>query len=370
MNKDTIRNLLEEAGKILADRKQETQSGKCFNCVDICGVGTIETRHTEIIAALLDPQGNHGFGAESLKVFFRQCNLPEFADNCEDCRVQTEVKIPGRRPDIVIRGKDLCVVIENKTNTSDHYMQLADYRDWIKDQKVTYKALLYLTYEGYKASDTHIKEGEYQSISYSKTICNWLRECAGMQATPAADFCKQYANFIKENIMEGSVMSTREEIKAILDSPEKIKAAEELAIVVEDVKNQKYIDLFNEWAEKSGKKVWRSLDSGKTYAGFSLEIEGDDELVFGFSFDASGFRNFAYGLTWKDGKERLAGEIEKYKKISLTGCNSWWAYSKYFPAEYRNPGENLDFLFDRKEELFNAMDGAVNEMESLLSSIK
>jgi acetylglutamate kinase len=61
---NAIGQLLEEAGKILADRKQETQSGKCFNCIDICGVGTIETRHTEIIAALLDPQGNHGFGAE------------------------------------------------------------------------------------------------------------------------------------------------------------------------------------------------------------------------------------------------------------------------------------------------------------------
>ena len=46
---NAIRQLLEEAGKILADRKQETQLGKCFNCVDICGVGTIETRHTEII---------------------------------------------------------------------------------------------------------------------------------------------------------------------------------------------------------------------------------------------------------------------------------------------------------------------------------
>ena len=29
-----------------------------------------------------------------------------------------------------------------------------------------------------------------------------------------------------------------------------------------------------------------------------------------------------------------------------------------------------DGLFNRKKELFNAMDGAVNEMESLLSSIK
>jgi hypothetical protein len=62
--------------------------------------------------------------------------------------------------------------------------------------------------------------------------------------------------------------------------------------------------------------------------------------------------------------------IQKYKEKNLEGCNNWWAFSKYFPKEYRNPGENLDFLFDRKEELFNAMDGAVNEMESLLSSIK
>ena len=48
---NAIRQLLEEAGKILADRKQETQSGKCFNCIDICGVGTSETRHTEIMTA-------------------------------------------------------------------------------------------------------------------------------------------------------------------------------------------------------------------------------------------------------------------------------------------------------------------------------
>lgn len=224
MNEDTIRNLLEEAGKILVDHKQETQSGKCFNCIDICGVGTIETRHTEIIAALLDPQGNHGFGTESLKAFFRQCNLPEFADNCGDCYVQTEVKIPGRRPDIVIQGKDLCVVIENKTNTSDNYMQLADYRDWIKDQEVTYKALLYLTYEGYKAVDTNIKEAEYTRISYTETICNWLEKCAGMQATSAANFCKQYANFIKSTIMgDGTVNNNM--TKTILADVKSFKAA-------------------------------------------------------------------------------------------------------------------------------------------------
>ena len=197
---ESINKLLEAASKIIAGHKQETQSGKYFNCVDICGVGEIETRHSGIIAALLDPQGNHGLGAESLKAFFRQCGLLEFANNCDDCYVQTEVKIPGRRLDVVIQGKNLCVVIENKTNTSDHYMQLADYRDWLEKQRVMYKKLLYLTYGGYPANDTHIQAGEYQSISYTETICNWLRECACMTATPAADFCRQYADFIKNTI--------------------------------------------------------------------------------------------------------------------------------------------------------------------------
>ena len=52
MSEETIRKLLEAAGKILVDRKQETQSGKCFNCIDICGVGTIETRHTDCMVAM------------------------------------------------------------------------------------------------------------------------------------------------------------------------------------------------------------------------------------------------------------------------------------------------------------------------------
>ena len=361
--------LLKAASQILAKYQQEKESGSLFNCVGICGVGTIETRHTEIIAALLDPQGNHGFGAESLKAFFRQCGLPEFANNCDDYYVQTEVKIPGRRPDIVIQGRNLCVVIENKTNTGDHYMQLADYRDWLEKQPAMHKKLLYLTYGGYPANDTHIQAGEYQSISYTETICNWLRECTCMTATPAADFCRQYADFIKNTICGGGIMSSREDLKKLLDSAEKIKAAEALASVVGDVKNQKYIDLFNEWAgQKRGKKVLKNLDSAQIYDGFNLEIAGNDELVFGFLFNAPGFRTFSYGLTWKDGKERTDEDIKKYQEKSLEGCNHWWAYSKYF-KEYRNPGDNIDFLFNRKDELFAAMNKALQEMEDELQKL-
>ena len=242
---ENIKDLLNAASEIIVKHQQEKQSGKCFNCVDICGVGTIETRHTEIIAALLDPYGNHGFGAESLKVFFRQCNLANFADHCEDCYVQTEVKIPGRRPDIVIQSKDLYVVIENKTNTCDHYMQLADYRDWVKEQKVTYKALLYLTYEGYKASDGNIDEGQYQRISYSKTICNWLRECARMKSTPAAYFCRQYADFIYKTMIPEGIMNNGI-TETILENIDSFKAATFINKSFDNARFQKLIKLFRE----------------------------------------------------------------------------------------------------------------------------
>ena len=320
---NAIGQLLEEAGKILVDCKQETQSGKCFNCIDICGVGTIETRHTEIIAALLDPQGNHGFGAESLKAFFRQCNLPKFADNCEDCRVQTEVKIPGRRPDIVIRGKDLCVVIENKTNTSDHYMQLADYRDWVQKQEATYKALLYLTYEGYKASDKYIEDKEYECISYTKTICNWLQECAGMKSDSAADFCKQYAKFIKNTIMgDGTVNNNMTE--TILADVESFKAAACINQSFAKAKSACLTQCVKECCKKDIVKVASNS--------IWIEYPGNKPYHIGFQWDS---KCCYYGIARN---EQTPG-FEKCRLDGFQSATDWWIAYKY--AE---EGFNCDWL--------------------------
>jgi hypothetical protein len=320
---NAIRQLLEEAGKILADRKQETQSGKCFNCIDICGVGTIETRHTEIIAALLDPQGNHGFGAESLKAFFRACGLTEFSDHCEDCCVRTEVKIPGRRPDIVISGKDLCVVIENKTNTSDHYMQLADYRDWVQKQKATYKALLYLTYEGYNASDKYIADKEYECISYTKTICNWLQECAGMKSDPAADFCKQYAKFIKNTIMgDGTVNNNMTE--TILADVESFKAAACINQSFAKAKSACLTQCVKECCKKDIVKV----NTNSIW----IEYPGNKPYHIGFQWDS---KCCYYGIA----RNERTPDFEKCRLDGFQSATDWWIAYKY--AE---KGFNCDWL--------------------------
>ena len=365
MDMETIKKLLDEASAVLAARKREKASGRRFNVLDICGVGTVEVRHSAIIAALLDPRGDHGFGAKSLQAFFRQCELPEFAENCNDCHVETEVAIPNRRPDIVIRGHDICVVIENKTNTGDHWMQLADYRDWLKDQPVSRKHLLYLTYTGSEAGDPNIKADEYQRISYTGTLRNWLMECANMADNAAADFCGQYAKFIQQEIMENTTMATREELKKLLDTPDKIQAAQELAAAVNEIKTSKFIDLFNEWAKNCGVPVAKYLDSADTYAGILFETD-HEELAPCFEFGTSGFRNFNFGLTWKSGMKLT--DAHKYNNVSGWNHSEWWPYYKFFEGEFRNPGENLDFLGDGKQKLFAAMDRALRELMALTPS--
>ena len=145
MYEKTINNLLNETSEILQKYEDKKTSGEEFNVSDICRVRTIETNHTEIITELLRPKGTHGLGINSLKAFFRQADLDILANCCDGCDVETEVRIECRRPDIIIRNENLCVVIENKTNTTDHYKQLADYRDWLQKQNAKHKYLLYLT---------------------------------------------------------------------------------------------------------------------------------------------------------------------------------------------------------------------------------
>jgi len=46
---------VEAAGKILVDRKQEKQSGKCFNCADICHAVLQQKTAVHFLNQKIDP---------------------------------------------------------------------------------------------------------------------------------------------------------------------------------------------------------------------------------------------------------------------------------------------------------------------------
>lgn len=202
-------------------KNEQKKLKKSFNAFDTAQIGSEETRHSAIIATLLDPQSPFGEGAESLKAFFRQVGLNEIANLCnEKTRVSTEYSISGRRMDIVIQSDPVtrfCVVIENKTVTVDHERQLEDYQAWLDKQNASCKKLLYLTYNG---DDAKNFQGDYERISYRTHICNWLRECALMQHenTAKSVFCSQYCNFITNTLLEGKRKMDEDVLKAIIEN--------------------------------------------------------------------------------------------------------------------------------------------------------
>ena len=123
MKYDTINAKTEKLLQKAAELKQndETRNNRNFNIFDLCRVGTRETTHSAIIASFLDPKGTHGLGEEPLELFLKQCGINISILELQDVQVDTEywIESGSRRLDIVIYGKSICVVIENKTESSD-----------------------------------------------------------------------------------------------------------------------------------------------------------------------------------------------------------------------------------------------------------
>lgn len=375
-----VQSLMAEAVDLLRKQQERHMQGEEFNAFDVCRIGSEETRHSAIIAALLDPKGTHGLGSRSLKIFLQEAGLPEFAEYCDDCEVQTEVKIPGstctewreRRLDIVISGHDLCVVIENKTTSADRPGQLADYRSWLDTQKASYKALLYLTYNGDEAADEHIAKEKYIRISYKKTLRHWLLQCEIEAISPCqkiSNFFGQYADFINNKLITGGKTMNQQELDALISaSPENFLAAREIYLRFETVQKEKYEQLFNEWALDTTRPVKKISRTLLPSACDQLTFEsGRPDLLIAFEFANPGFRDFSCGLKWADEKYRDKDhgfpEIEGWNKAPM------WPYWKYFTGDYRNPVYVPEFLITRKNQLYRILDEAYLELQELLSQL-
>jgi hypothetical protein len=207
-------------------------------------------------------------------------------------------------------------------------MQLADYRDWVQKQKATYKALLYLTYEGYKASDKYIADKEYECISYTETICNWLQECAGMKSDSAADFCKQYAKFIKNTIMgDGTVNNNMTE--TILADVESFKAAACINQSFAKAKSARLTQCVKEFCKKDIVKV-------NTYS-IWIEYPGNKPYHIGFQWDS---KCCYYGIT----RNERTPDFEKCRLDGFQSATDWWIAYKYAKEGFNCDWFDADFL--------------------------
>lgn len=136
------------------------------NVFEILGITRTEIRHSKMLAWLLDPSGNHGFGNKVLKGFinywadqgccgfegYEKSNTTDlgfYLKDFADAIVITEMPITdkGRIDLIVVSEEDKFVLtIENKTDSGEHDDQLSRYREYVDKTYDDYgKAYLYLT---------------------------------------------------------------------------------------------------------------------------------------------------------------------------------------------------------------------------------
>ena len=164
---------------------------------------------------------------------------------------------------------------------------------------------------------------------------------------------------------------TQEEMKEwkniVLNNSASFKSAKAIAENFDKIRNAALVEIFDLWA----KDHQPDIDSNDLADGGDLRLKCEiNDLVFDFGFSSPNFRNFYYGLRWKDRGSHIL-DNKRFPSQDGWQQNDWFPYSKYFEKEFKNPDWDNDFLFneDKKECLKKRLDKALQEMQILVSKL-
>ena len=214
-----IKMTSDELLKEISENKESENWGKHeYNIFNACGIENQELVHSSFIANLLNPEGTHKQKNMFLESFLKtlEKKYPEIEIEIKNLKdevfVKTEQKINNGRIDIWIKSKNknAYLIIENKIFAKDQEIQLLRYRKYLDGKSEVHKEqrkgiLLYLTLNGKTATNHSTldkleqnKLNGYYTISYFKTICNWLSPYKEDNNLPTRvkDAIKQYLELI------------------------------------------------------------------------------------------------------------------------------------------------------------------------------
>ncbi|MDR2581986.1 MAG: PD-(D/E)XK nuclease family protein [Fibromonadaceae bacterium] len=257
---ENIKTLLNEASLIYKKYEQIAKiTGENFNIFQTLGLESAETKHSKIIAELLNPKGSHDMGNEFLKLFLEITN--EDFQKFENSSVEIEKTTIDGRIDIFIAGNQETIAIENKIYAGDQPSQLARY------SKHSTK-LIYLTLYGDKPSDYSTNKDEdtikkLKLMSYEKDIINWLERCKekSVNFSYLRETIAQYINLLK--FLTGQTRRkemSNEIVDIAVKSLDNVKAAFAIAENADEIKRKIVLKHFVPAMEKLAQKHNLKLD--------------------------------------------------------------------------------------------------------------
>ena len=113
--------------------QQLSQKMQTLNIFEVLGITNAEIRHSNFLAWLLDPNGNHGMGDKFLREFVSKLGQREVVpENVTDCIVRRE----WLHIDLLVlcQKEKYLLCVENKVLSGEHDDQLHRYRDTLLEE--------------------------------------------------------------------------------------------------------------------------------------------------------------------------------------------------------------------------------------------
>ena len=315
--------------------------------------------HSNFIASLLDPNGDHYKGDLFLKLFLETCGIDDFSIDMSTATVFKEFK----HIDIYISDGKKHIILENKVYAKDQPTQIARYIETIKDEGAKESdrvkdediCVLYLHPDGklpdnQSFGDYHAKLlGEnpsikFKVISYGKEILEWIDKCKNevSNITDLNVFLSQYKDVIEMIYDRYKRIDEMETANLVEIFKENYTAASEIANNYQETR-KKIIDEFFE-------NVKENLEKDEAIKGtYSIELNSvayrpmvikntisQDEKWKNFYFTVEFQKSSTYsepfvGFRKDDDKEVKVSDFDKPNITQLGEQTKYFlAYGKLF----------------------------------------
>ncbi len=191
-------------------RRLDKRLATNFNVFDL--IEPDENKLSDILASLLDPNGDHGQGDVFLRLLFERTGVGSDAKLTEGAKVQREAPTHGilkyrRRMDVLVEAGAL-LAIENKVDSQDQRDQVKDYLGhllYCAEGRQISSTLIYLTPDGRQPGSLepemvkqYRQSGRLNCWSYQVELRAWLEACRReCEAERIRDFISDFIRYIR-----------------------------------------------------------------------------------------------------------------------------------------------------------------------------
>ncbi|MDP1665914.1 MAG: PD-(D/E)XK nuclease family protein [Methylobacter sp.] len=331
-----------------------------------------EMKLSEILAMLLNPQGDHAQGDIFLRLFFAEIDLtyPIYKSNIKiGCEVSTDrIENKSRRIDIEINfGDQFGLAIENKPWTYDQFQQLSDYAKQMQNKFGENWCLIYLSGDDSNPSEGSVspaqletweENNQYKKINFGQ-ILEWLKKCeAQCQADHVRHFLRDFIGYCRSEFLGETDMVDANLIKDFALKCENLELSlaigQQMIAIKEELLKKFVADLETQF--KDALPSWEfTPDKNFSYWSckrnpFKFHKVEWENYCLAIEFDKNQCIGLAFGVRKMDDNipdlpdDVLKNLNEKLNKSGLK--SSWWPWYQNFPSPYFEWWNNIEPWLD------------------------